>query len=56
MKLESVGEIIATRKFILAREEHQPVEVIVWMGKPEKFPTTQMITVHIKLRARADTR
>lgn len=38
MKLESVGEIIAARKFILAREGHQPVDVIVLMGKPEKFP------------------
>ena len=38
MKLESVGEIIAARKFVLAREKHQPVNVIVLMGKPEKFP------------------
>lgn len=37
MKLESVGEIIAARKFILARQGHQPVDVIVLMGTPEKF-------------------
>ncbi|MGC2330583.1 MAG: hypothetical protein WA581_03950 [Candidatus Acidiferrales bacterium] len=38
MKLETVGEIIATRRLILAREGRQPVDVVVWMGKPEKFP------------------
>jgi hypothetical protein len=38
MKLETVGEIIATRRFILAREGHQQVDVIVSMGKPEQFP------------------
>ncbi len=38
MNLESVGKVVAARKFILAREGHQPVDVIVLMGKPEKFP------------------
>jgi hypothetical protein len=38
MKLESVGEIIASRKLTLLREGKEPAEVIVLMGKPEKFP------------------
>ena|SRR5579863_8530540 len=38
MKLESVGEIIASRRFTLLRKGKEPVEVIVLMGKPEKFP------------------
>jgi uncharacterized protein DUF6968 len=38
MKLESAGEIIAARKFSLAREGHQPVDIIVLIGKPAKFP------------------
>jgi hypothetical protein len=38
MKLESVGEIIASRKLQLLLEGKDPVEVIVLMGKPERFP------------------
>ena len=38
MKLHNVGEIIANRKFTLIRDGHEPVEVEVLMGKPEKFP------------------
>lgn len=38
MKLESVGQIIAARTFALAREGHRPIDIIVLMGKPEKFP------------------
>jgi uncharacterized protein DUF6968 len=38
LKLESVGEIIASRRFTLLRKGKEPVEVVVLMGKPEKFP------------------
>ncbi|MGO9588615.1 MAG: DUF6968 family protein [Candidatus Acidiferrales bacterium] len=38
MNLESVGEVIASRKLTLVREEHRSVDVVVLMGKPEKFP------------------
>jgi hypothetical protein len=38
MKLEGVGEIIASRKFTLLLEGKEPAEVVVLMGKPQKFP------------------
>jgi len=38
MKLESVGEIIASRKLSLIRKGQELVEVVVLLGKPEKFP------------------
>ncbi len=38
MKLESVGEIIATRTLVLLREEKPPLEVTVLLGKPQQLP------------------
>jgi hypothetical protein len=38
MKLEGVGEIIASRKFTLLLKGKEPAEVVVLMGKPQKFP------------------
>jgi hypothetical protein len=38
MKLGSVGEVIANRKFTLIQEGREPAEVEVLMGKPERFP------------------
>ena len=38
MKLDSVGDVIANRKLSLVRDDQDPVEVEVSMGKPMKFP------------------
>jgi hypothetical protein len=37
MKLDSVGEVIANRKLSLVRDNQEPVEVEVSMGRPMKF-------------------
>ena len=41
MKVESVGEEIASRRFALLRDEQEPAEVLVRMGKPQPFPDHQ---------------
>jgi hypothetical protein len=38
MKLENVGEVIASRKLSLAQQEGPPSEVLVLLGKPQKTP------------------
>lgn len=38
MKLESVGEVIATRRLTLDRDDGAPSSVTVSMGKPQQFP------------------
>jgi hypothetical protein len=38
MKLESVGEVIASRKLTLTQEEGPPSEVLVLLGKPQQSP------------------
>jgi uncharacterized protein DUF6968 len=38
MKFDSVGEVIASRKLSLVRDDQEPAEVEVSMGKPMKFP------------------
>jgi len=37
MKLESVGEVIASRTFTLAQQEGPPAEVSVFLGKPQQM-------------------
>ncbi len=38
MKLESVGEIIASRKLALLKNHLPPARIEVLLGKPERFP------------------
>ena len=38
MKLENVGEIVASQKFTLVREGKELVDLLVLMGRPEMFP------------------
>ena len=38
MKLDNIGEVIATRKLILVREGQPPATVEVSMGKPQETP------------------
>jgi hypothetical protein len=38
MKLESVGEVIASRKLTLSQPEGAPSEVLVLLGKPQQTP------------------
>jgi hypothetical protein len=38
MKIESVGEVIADRELTLNRQGHEPAEIHVLMGKPQRLP------------------
>ncbi len=38
MKLESLGEIIAERKFELLRDAHERETIVVLLGKPQQSP------------------
>jgi hypothetical protein len=38
MKLEGVGEVIASRRLTLAQQEGPPSEVLVLLGKPQQSP------------------
>lgn len=38
MKLESIGELIASRTLILLREDNSSSEVTVLLGKPQQWP------------------
>ena len=39
MQLETVGEVIASRRFTLVRDSQPPVEVVILMGKTRGIPT-----------------
>lgn len=38
MRLDTVGEVIATRGLLLQRGRESPAEVLVLLGKPQKLP------------------
>jgi hypothetical protein len=38
VKLENIGEVIATRSLTMLRDEGAPSEVLVLLGKPQKLP------------------
>ena len=54
MKLDSVGEVIATRTLILLRDGAPPLELSVIMGKPQRLPDHSDYYCPIQIKGAGD--
>ena len=56
MKIETLGEVVATRHFFLADDENQEPVVSVRIGKPQPFPDQRDFFCPVEIRLPDSTR